>query len=95
MISSYLYINDYKVYRPSGSVTAEGDYVETGSLYASGKGRLEPAGGNENKSEYNFYCDVADIEVTDTLFVDDQPYNILSAENYFGHHMQLKLEYIT
>jgi len=94
-IDSTLYINAYMLYRPSGSITSGGDWVETGSLQISGVGRIEPAGENEKFAAYNFYCDVADIEVTDTLFVDEVPYNVKSVENYFGNHLQIKLDYTT
>jgi len=99
MISRYLYLNNYEIYRPSSSVSPEGDIVETGSLYASGKGRLEPAGGKENTYDFNFYCDYVNLNEVDTLFVDSIPYNVINVQDFSGqsldHHLEVKLQYIT
>ena len=93
MISD-LYINIYQLYRPSGSITSDGSYIETGSLYLAGFGRLEPSNGNENNSSFKFYCDYADITFNDTIVIDDESYNVKNVANYFNHHLEKQLEII-
>lgn len=94
MLGTYLLINDFTIYRPSGSFTSDGSYVETGSIYLTGKGRLDPVVDDEGDFTYNFFCNVIDVDEGDSIVIDGVSFNVKSVLNYFNDHLELKLNSI-
>ena len=94
MISDF-YSNIYITYSKSGSMTADGTYVYSGSTDLSGSCRIDPSTDDEGYSTHKLFMDVVTLDHVDTIYVDGIPYEIKGIYEYqnrtAGHHLELDL----
>ena len=97
MIDNY-YINNYVTYSKSGSVTSDGTYVYTSSIDLTGKCRIDPATDNEGSSTHKIFMNEVSLDYVDTIYVDDNPYEITGIFSYQDrvgvHHLELDVKVI-
>lgn len=97
MINDY-YTTTYSVYTNSGSIDANGDYSETGSLSLTGKCKLTPVSGQnyihatdkgEVTADFRIYMPVVNIDEEDNIVINDSLYQILFIANRLNHHLEI------
>jgi len=93
MIDNF-YINDYVTYAKSGSMTADGTYVFSGSIDLSGKCRIEPVTDANGKSTHRVFLPSVAVGDIDTIFIDGDPYEVAGINNFFDHHIEMDVNVI-
>jgi hypothetical protein len=92
MLNNY-YINNFVIYTKSGSMTADGTYVEATGSGLTGKCRIDPVTDNEGYSSHKIFMASCSLGHVDTITVDKIHYEIKGINLFFdrtsGHHFEI------
>jgi hypothetical protein len=92
------YTSVYNIYRNSGSIDSNGDYTETGSLYLSGRCKLNPLSGTntirstdkgEVYADYRIYMAPIDITEDDNIVIGGKLYSVIFIANRIDNHLEI------
>jgi len=97
MINNY-YCNNYIIYTKSGSMTADGTYIYSGSALLSGSCRIDPVSDDEGTSTHKIFINIISLDYVDTIYVDGEPYEVTGINKFYnktiGHHYELDAKVI-